>query len=102
MKTKEEYLVTIIRNNIRKNNFLELNYLLETNQITEDEFEETLKKEDKYCITINHFSDEDNIMLINNIVHELYKDLGETDYSEVSEMFGISQGDLINEFNKFL
>lgn len=89
-----DHLKTIaIRNLIRKSNFLKIVNQLDNNEITVENFEEILEKEEsKYVISLNNSIDDLKLRLISRIVNEVGMDLYTDD---VEEMFSLLPGALI-------
>ncbi len=99
---KEMLLVSAIRNLIRKMNFFELNEALNSEDITEDEFNSELKEHDqKYAITLENISSPYQTRIIAELMEKIGSDLKDFSTSEVSEMFSIKEDELIHSMNSF-
>ncbi len=97
---RENYLITALRNYIRKVNFSELNDSLCNGDITEDQFEKELdKNEDKYVITLRDISKTEDARIIVELVEKIGFDLREFSSSEVAEMFSVKESKLLCHLN---
>ena len=98
-KTKEEFLITAVKNLRRRIEFGELHSELQSGQITKEEFKKELEEnEDKYTIPIRQMEDENDIFLIQEIVAEI----GMVDVScdDVGELFSIDARDIVKAIEK--
>lgn len=98
-KRNEELLIEAIKNFIRKENLNDLNESLESDEITEDEFNLELDKNfDKYAINLRGSKKPNDIFNIVHIVNKIGTELRNLSTSEVSEMFSIKEIDLLSNF----
>ena len=101
-RKSEAYLVEATRNFIRKLNFAELNEALVDNEITEEEYNNTLDKEcEKYVITLKDMGSPSDVLIIADLVKKIGYDLREFSASEVSEMFSVKENQLIAHVDSY-
>ena len=95
-KRNEELLIGVVRNFIRKENFTVLHEEFNNDEITETQFENELKtNSNRYTINIcslQHDSDLENIV---ELVDKIGNGLKDFSVSDVSEMFSVSEQDLL-------
>ena len=98
-KTKEEFLITAVKNLRRVIAFHQLHDDLQTGQITEAEFEKEVEENhDKYTIPIRPMEDENDIFLIQEIVGEI--GLVDVSCDDVGELFSIDARDIVKAIEK--
>ncbi|HUX56297.1 MAG TPA: hypothetical protein VMV77_04945 [Bacteroidales bacterium] len=91
-KAKEELYTKAITNLMKKNEFLQLLIQMLQEQISEEEYEEELlKNREKYFIELKAIESPEYYNAIVNICKSLKSSIS---VDEVSEIFGIKQGDL--------
>jgi len=84
---KEVLYLRAVDNLIKKNDFLQLTVQLDTELITDDEFQHELEKnEDKYLIKMSEDENQEHLSLIAQILPKLKR---EFTADEVSELFSI-------------
>lgn len=87
---KENYLITAIRNLIKKTNFLELYQQYLGNQISENEFHDEIERSQiKYIIEIKALEDPNDIKIISGIIQKIDFDLRDFSINEISELFSV-------------
>jgi hypothetical protein len=90
---KEELYKSMVKNLMKKNNFLNLSWLLDQGQMTEDDFQiEIDTNPDLYVIETNGEVNTDIIISINEILSDLNLQLS---VDEVSELFSINYENLL-------
>jgi hypothetical protein len=96
----QSYLIEVIRNFIRKNNFSELNESLKDEEITEEQFNKIIDENaEKYVITLKNISNPFDVLIIANLVKKIGYDLKEFTTSDISEMFSVKENQLISHVN---
>lgn len=96
LQKKDTYLITAVRNLIKKTNFLELYQHLLEEQISEDEFKNELdNKPKRYTIELNELDDPEDFIIIADIAQKIIYDLKEFSISEVCEIFSIDEESFI-------
>ena len=96
---KEQFYQTMVKNLMKKNNYLNLSWLLDKGQITEDDFQVEIETNPNlYVIEPNGEVNEEIITTINEILGELNIQL---DASEVSELFALDYQDLVAIIEKY-
>jgi len=96
----ENFLIEATRNFIKKQNFSELNELLDEGEITEEEYEIQLKDNpEKYFISLKNINSPDEVIVIANLVKRIGLNLRDFSTSEVSEMFSVKENQLISHVN---
>lgn len=90
---KEELYIKAIKNLMKKNEFLQLLIQMLQEQISEEEYEEELlKNREKYFIELKAIESPEYFNVIVNICKKFKSSIA---VDEISEIFGIKQGDLI-------
>lgn len=96
----ETLLIEAVKNFIRKINILELNESLNDEEITEEEFDaEILINANKYVITLNNITSQDDAILIGELVQKIGFDLRDLTTNEVSELFSVKENQLVSIIN---
>lgn len=95
-KRSESYLIKVVRNFIRKNNYSELNELYEDGEITEEQYNLALDQySEKYVITLSDINDPNDVFVISDLVNKIGNDLKEFSTGDVSEMFSVKENQLL-------
>ena len=98
----EAFLISAIRNFIRKINFSELHESLENNEISEKLFYEELDKNgDKYSVILNDIIPASDALIIGDLVNKIGLDLRDLSTSEIAEMFSVKETQLISYITYF-
>lgn len=88
LNRKEEYYITAIRNFVRKTNFLELYQQLLEENISEEEYNDALRREsNKYVVEINDMRDTNDIPLLLDVIQRIGFDLRDFSKNEIDEIF---------------
>ena len=96
---KEQFYQTMVKNLMKKNNYLNLSWLLDKGQITEDDFQVEIETNPNlYVIEPNGEVNEDIINVVNEILGELNIQL---DASEVSDLFALDHQALVAIIEKY-
>ena len=94
---KDELFITAIRNFIRKMNISELNESLSAGEISEDDYDTEIdKNEDKFVITLKDINSLDEVQIIADVVDKIGYDLRSFSTSEIAEMFSVKEHQLIS------
>jgi hypothetical protein len=95
---KEQFYQTMIKSLMKKNNYLNLSWLLDKGQITEDDYQVEIENNPNlYVIEPNGEVNEEIISTINEILGELNIQL---DSNEVSDLFAIDHDSLVKIIEK--
>lgn len=104
LSRKEELYITAIKNLVKIKNFGQLLYLLNTEQITEKQYENRITNDsDFYVITSGKLKNENDIVLITEIIEEcdLQRLYNYINISEVSNLFSVETSEFHNFANKY-
>ena len=96
---RETYLIEAVRNLLRKINVNDLQNELNSGEISDDEFDAILEREEnKYVITLKDISKED-ACIIYDLMTKVGNDVRDFTVDEVSELFSAKQDELISHLN---
>lgn len=96
---KEQFYQMMVKNLMKKNNYLNLSWLLDKGQITEDDYQAEIETNPNlYVIETNGEVNEEIISTVNEILGELNIQLNA---DEVAELFSLDYQSLVSIIEKY-
>jgi hypothetical protein len=99
-KNAETLLIEVIRNYIRKTNYLELLESLNDNEITENDFNKTIEDNyERYIIKLREIRSEEEAVHIVELMRRIGLQLRDFTLDEVAEMFSVKENQLAHHIH---